>query len=163
MRPLFEWKIESKINHDFLGDSSNERSGEREPNDGGDSGVGRLLEGCDKEALYILSSQPDESAVMDSVSKSTYMKVQVEMERMRVRLLHLGDDSDSHSLERQVWARKERVIQAALHLLDCFIPLHYQKLDEFWLIGKFFGAIYDIVRGSVSPPAYLLNIFRLRS
>lgn len=95
---------------------------------------------------------------MDSVSNSTYMKVQVEVERTRVRLFHLGEDSDSDMLERQVWARKERVIQAALHLLDCFIPLHYQKLDESWLIGKFFGAIYDIVRGSVSPPAYLLNI-----
>ncbi|KAL4756174.1 uncharacterized protein BDW70DRAFT_164747 [Aspergillus foveolatus] len=148
MCPLFESKIESKINHDFLGDSTNERFEKREPNDWGDSGVGTLLEGCDKEALYILRFQPDESAVMNRVSNSTYMKVQVEMERMRVRLFHLGEDSDSDLLERQVWARKERVIQAAMHLLDCFIPLHYQKLDESWLIGKFFGAICDIVRGS---------------
>ncbi|KAL4748444.1 hypothetical protein BDW72DRAFT_154898 [Aspergillus terricola var. indicus] len=160
LRPLFEWKSPSKVNHDFLGGSSNGRFGEGKPNDGGDSDVGALLEGCDKEALYILSDHPDDSAVMDNVSKSTYMQVQVEMERTRVWLLNLGDDSDSHSLERQVWARKERAIEAALHLLDCFIPLSYQKLDESWLIGKFFGAIYDIVRGSVSStriPTWIIS------
>jgi hypothetical protein len=52
---------------------------------------------------------------------------------------------------------RKRIIQDALHLLDSFILSHYQKLDESWLIGKFFGAIYSIVRGSVSTPAYLLS------
>ncbi|KAL3493292.1 hypothetical protein BJX62DRAFT_200794 [Aspergillus germanicus] len=153
MCPLFEWKIESRGNHDLPSNSSTGRFGEQKPKDEGDSDVGALLEGCDKEAFWILSSHPDQNAVMNAVmnnlSKSTYIQVQVEMERTRVRLLNLGEDSDdSHSLERRVWARKERIIQDALHLLDSFIPLHYQKLDESWLIGKFFGAIYSIVRGS---------------
>jgi hypothetical protein len=79
MCPLFEWKIESRGNHDLSSNSSTGRSGERQPKDEGVSDVGALLEGCDKDAFYILSSHPDQnavmSAVMSNVPKSTYIQV----------------------------------------------------------------------------------------
>ncbi|KAL4795466.1 hypothetical protein BDV19DRAFT_165555 [Aspergillus venezuelensis] len=153
MCPLFEWGIETAHTASHLDNSTGGISnGKKKSGDGAKSSVGPLLEGCDKEAFYILSSRPLESKLMDNITKSHLVQVQVEIERTKVNFLQLVSDDDSESCapEREAWARKELVINAALHLLDSFIPVHFQKTDESWLLGKYFGAVYTIVCGSVS-------------
>ncbi|KAL4869217.1 hypothetical protein BDV12DRAFT_85184 [Aspergillus spectabilis] len=153
VRPLFEWRnIEAKASPQQPGLSVYGESNGRKADEGNDCDVAALLEGCDKEAFYILGSHPAESTMMNNISKSTFMQLQVEIERTKVSFLQLADDSYNHAPEREAWKRREKVIKAALHLIDTFIPLHYQKLDESWLIGKFFGAIYALVRGSYPDP-----------
>ncbi|KAL6237933.1 hypothetical protein BDW75DRAFT_237809 [Aspergillus navahoensis] len=157
VRPFFDWTIEARRNPHSLGHSVDEGSTGGKRDEQSDSNVCALLEGCDKEAFYILTSHPAQRLVMRKISKCTLMQVQAEIERTKISLLPQPDDLDNRATEREAWARKEKVIQAALHLLGAFVPLHYQKLDGSWLIGIFFGAIYTIVRGNYAG-SYLIHI-----
>jgi hypothetical protein len=111
-----------------------------------DRTIREILEECDGNALWSAEYEGELAAVLH-IRSSDRMNLAAEMERIDV-IMQL-EESDQHTEKGKTWALKQKVISSALGILNAFVPVHYQDINEYWLIQKFYGALMRITAEDV--------------
>ncbi|KAJ5578156.1 Mg2+ transporter protein CorA-like/Zinc transport protein ZntB [Penicillium hispanicum] len=108
-----------------------------------------ILEERDIEALRTLDKSPLERKFVDEILGCSRSDVLAQVEKIDSTLIHY-DGLDSVANMIAVWSKKQKVIASALEILDAFVPVEYQTMDQYWLIKKFWGALMNFANDDFS-------------
>lgn len=123
-----------------------------------DENIHAILEERDAEASFFLLGHPMERNFMDNLLETTRMQVLARMEIIGNSLIQL-EENDNLADRRTTWKKKQKVVGSAMELLDAFVPVHYQSIDKYRLIRKFYGAMLEIAAGNVSRTHSIIEAY----
>lgn len=108
-----------------------------------------ILQERDADAKSFLFGNSLENNLVSDLAESSRSEVFNQMGSVESKMTELKELNTQEGV-RFDWLTKKAVIANAIGILDSFLPLHYQKLEQYWITGKFWGAILRIVVNEVS-------------
>ena len=143
--PIFSWKAETTDGLPTAPSTPYDRVPDQYKDT--DGTIREILAECDIKALWYVKYE-GELPVLLNICDSSRMNLATHMERIHIGLMQL-EESDQLAKKRESWALKQKVISSALGILNAFVPVHYQDINQYWLIKKFFGALMRIADENV--------------
>lgn len=108
-----------------------------------------ILQERDADAKVFLFENNLENSFVSDLAESSRSEVFDQLGSIE-SIITQFEELDIQAEERLKWLTKKAVIASAIEILDSFLPLHYQKLDQYWVTRKFWGAVLRIAVGEVS-------------
>lgn len=108
-----------------------------------------ILQERDNDAKVFLFENNLENSFVSELSESSRSEVFDQLGSIEIIMTQF-EELDIQADERLKWSAKKAVIASAIEIFDSFLPLHYQKLDRYWLTRKFWGAVLRIAVSDVS-------------
>ncbi|KAJ5443385.1 Mg2+ transporter protein CorA-like/Zinc transport protein ZntB [Penicillium cf. griseofulvum] len=152
MCPIFAWEVAASDDlPPTLAETSASVFGHKDAN----RAIRAILEEREAEATLYLLKHERENDFFDSLSRCSREKVLAEMEVAGTTL----DQSSTieRSARRKSTRKKLSVITNAIEILDAFVPVQHHNINQYWLIGKFYGALLSMTSSYFSD-AYLDRI-----
>lgn len=146
--PIFAWNLEAT---DGLPSTPSENN-ESIPDQYRDMNrtIRAILEERDAEANMYFLRHKRESDFIDSLPECSRIEFLARM-KMIGNAQNRSSDAQYPVKEKPEWVRIQDIISDAMEILDAFVPVHYQKLHQYWLIKKFYGALLQFVTKEVGP------------
>jgi hypothetical protein len=108
-----------------------------------DQVIHAILRERDADAKAFLFENDLENDLVSELAESSRSEVFDQLGSIEVIMSQM-EELDIEENERLKWVLKKAVIASAIEIFDSFLPLYYQKLDQYWVTRKFWGAILRI-------------------